>query len=55
MQYFMSILVCKHLEEEEKAGCFAFIILQLSCYCKCSMALPYAVMGWSAVYDCGIS
>ena len=22
---------CNHLEEEEKAGCFAFIVLQMSC------------------------
>ena len=40
---------------EEKAGCFAFIVLQMSCYCKCSVALPHGVMGWSAVCDCGIS
>ena len=28
-------IFCNHLEEEEKAGCFAFIVLQMSCYCKC--------------------
>ena len=26
MHYFVSILVGNHLEEEEKAGCFAFIV-----------------------------
>ena len=26
-----------HLEEEERAGCFAFIVLQKSCYCKFSV------------------
>ena len=26
-------LFCNNLEEEEKAGCFAFIVLQMSCYC----------------------
>ena len=26
--------VCNYLEEEEKAGCFAFIVLQMSCYCN---------------------
>ena len=23
---------CNHLEEEERAGCFAFIVLRMSCY-----------------------
>ena len=43
------------LEEEEKAGCFATIVLQMHCYYKCSVALPHGAMGWYAVYDCGIS
>ena len=47
-------LFCKHLEEEEKAGCFA-IVLQMYCYYKCSVALPQGAVGWSAVCDCGIS
>ena len=46
---------CNHLEEVEKSGCFAFIVLQTSCYCKCSMALPHGALGWSAVCDFGIS
>ena len=33
----------------------AFIVLRMSCYCKCSVALPGGAMGWSAVCDCGIS
>ena len=37
MHYFVSILVCSHIEEEEKAGCFAIIVLQIYCYCKCSV------------------
>ena len=44
-----------HLEGEEKVGCFAFIVLQMSCYCKCYVALPHGAMGWSAVCDCDIS
>ena len=48
-------LFCNHLEEEEKAGCFAVIVLQMYCYYKCSVALPHGAMGWSAVYECGIS
>ena len=39
MHYFVSFLVCNHLEEEERAGCFAFIVLRMSCYCKCSVNL----------------
>ena len=61
---FVFVLVCitlcpflfyNHLEEEEGAGCFAFIVFQMSCYCKCSAALPHGAMGWSAMCDCGFS
>ena len=34
---------------------FAFIVLQMYCYYKCSVALPHGAVGWSAVCDCGIS
>ena len=37
--------------KEEKAGCFAIIVLQMHCYYKC----PRGAVGWSAVCDCGIS
>ena len=40
---------CNHLDEEERAGCFAFIVFQMSCYCKCFVTLPHHAMGWSAV------
>ena len=47
---------CYHLEEEEKAGCFAIIVsLQKHSYYKCSVALPQGTLGWSAVCDCSIS
>ena len=26
LHYFMSFLVCNHLDEEERVGCFAFIV-----------------------------
>ena len=55
MNYFVSILVFQSLEKDEKAGCFAVIVLQMSCYCKCSVTLPRGAMCWSAVCDCGIS
>ena len=53
----MSILVlfCNHLGEEEKAGCFAIIVLQMYCYYKCFVVLSHGVVVWSAVCDCGIS
>ena len=50
MHNFVFILVCNHLEEEEKACCFAIIVLQMFCYYKCSVALLT-----TAVCDCGIS
>ena len=43
------------LKRNEKAGCFAFIALKMSCYCQCSVALPHSDIVWSAVCDCGIS
>ena len=50
----MSVLFFNHLEEEKKAGYFAFIVLKMSCYCKCFVALPHGVLGWSAVCGFGI-
>ena len=35
--------------------CFAIIVLEMYCNYKCSVALPHSAVGWSAVYDCGIS
>ena len=46
---------CNNLDEEKRAGCFAFIFFQISCYCKCSAALPHGAVGWTAVCDCGLS
>ena len=53
--YALLCVHCNHLEEEEKAGCFAINVLQMYCYYKCSTALPHCAVGWSAVCDCGIS
>ena len=46
---------CYHLEEEERTGSFTFIVLWISYYCKCSVAFPYDIVGWSGVYNCCIS
>ena len=48
-------LFCNHLEEEEKTGCFAIIVLQMYCLCKFSVALIEGALRWSAVCDSGIS
>ena len=43
-------------EEEERAGCFACIVLRMSCCCKRSVTFPNETVGWSAMLDdCGIS
>ena len=42
-------------KREERAGCFAFIVLRLSCYCKSSLTLPHGAWGWSAICYCCIS
>ena len=39
----------------QTVGCFAFIVLRIICYCKCSVILPHSAVGWSVVCDCGIS
>ena len=46
---------CNHIDEKERAGCFAFVVLWMSCYCKCPIALSHGVVGWSVVSECGIS
>ena len=51
----LSSFAIMYIEEEERAGCFAFIVLQMSFYCKCSVTLPHGAVGWSAVCDCGTS
>ena len=55
MHFFVYFLVLLHFEKEEKAGCFAFIVLRMPCYCKRSVTPPYGAMGRSAVRDFGIS
>ena len=57
MHYFVSILVLQSSlrGREEKAGCFAIIVLQVYCCYKFAVALPHGAVGWSAVCGCGIS
>ena len=46
---------CNHLEEEEKAGCFAVIVLPMYYYYRCYVALPRGAVVCSAVCDCDMS
>ena len=55
MQYFVSVYFCNHLDGEERAGCFTLTVFLMSCDSKCSVALPYCGVGWSAACNCGIS
>ena len=50
----MHSFVRSHLEEEELAGFFAIIVLQMYLYCKCPMTLSHNAMGWSTVCDCSV-
>ena len=53
VRYVLSILVCNHLDGEEKAGCFAYFVFLL--FLDGCVALPRGAMGLSVVCDCGIS
>ena len=56
VHYFVPFQVLQSLEVEERAGSYsAFIVIRMSCYCKCSVTLPHDAVGWSAVCACGIS
>ena len=46
---FMSILVCNHLDGEERAGCFAWFVLLMSLD-RCA-ALPCGAISLSAVCE----
>ena len=37
-------LFYNHHEEEERACCFSFIFLRMSCYCKFSVTLPHGAV-----------
>ena len=55
MDFLCPFEFCNHLDKEERAVCFVLIVFLMSCDCYCSVALPHAAVGWSAVCDCGIS
>ena len=49
MHYFVSFLVCNHLDEEERTGWFALIV-----FCLVTVNVPQGAVDWSAVCDRGI-
>ena len=49
--YILVTYFCNHLAEEERNGCFAFIVFLLSCGCLCAVTLPRGAIDCSAVCD----
>ena len=49
------VLLCNHLDGEDRADSLNMFVFHMSCDCRCSVALPHDAAGWSAVWDCGIS
>ena len=55
LSYFAIILLRKReLAALHKLNCCLLSVL-LSSICYCSVSVPNGVMGWSVVFDCGIS
>ena len=48
-----TLYFCNHLDREERAGCFAYLVFLVSP--DCYLALPCGAMGLSAVCNLGIS
>ena len=51
---FVFVLICITLcsfcfVKDERADCLAFVVLRMSFYCKCYVALPHGTVSWSAV------
>ena len=46
---FVSNIVMRIEDEEEKAGCFALIVFLMSRYCLCSRVIPRGAEGWFAM------
>ena len=43
------------LKRKRELVALLFIVLRMSCYCKCSVTLPNGAMGLSVLCDCGIT
>ena len=57
MHYSVSFLVFAIIlsRKRELAALVLLPFGWMSCHCKCPVALPHGVVGWSAVCDCDIS
>ena len=53
VRYFVPFLFCNHLDGDERAGCFAWFVVLVSC--GGCVAHPRGTMGLSVVCGCGIS
>ena len=54
INYLFLFLICNHLSDDEKAGCFAFLVFLLSCNCLFSVSHPKGSIGLSAACNCGL-
>ena len=53
--YFVSFSFFDNIGGDERAGCFALIVIMSYRYYYCSVALPHDAASWSALCECGIS
>ena len=47
-------IILRSKRERERAGCFTFIVVLMSCDCYCSVGLPHGAVEWAAACDCDI-
>ena len=52
---FVILLVCDHLDGEERAGCLTLIVFLMSYDSHSSVTLPRGAIGLHALCYCGIS
>ena len=49
------VMICYHLSEDERAGCFTSFEFMQPYSCQCTVSLTDSAMVWSVVCNCGIS
>ena len=54
LYYFVFLHFFQSFWYERDSWLLSYFVFQMSCFCKCSVALPQVAIGWSAVCDCGI-
>ena len=53
--YVLSSFAIIFMRKREMVDLLLMFFGWMSCYCRCSVTLPYSVVSQSAVCDCGIS